>query len=81
MTADDIAQGKVVNCRLCPIARAVNRHLLPGTFASVDGVTVHIRMDHDFNDEVIGLVLPPEARNFVGKFDNGATVQPFTFEL
>ena len=72
VTAEDIKNGKKLNCFWCPIALAVSRSAnTPDCW--VDNTRVEIR----------GMIyqLPREAGQFIVDFDKGARVEPFSFEL
>lgn len=73
----------------CPLARAINRNLLPGMMAVVGVTDMEIMVDHPLKDlwamdpveVVLRLPLPENARQFVIQLDRGSVVHPFTFTL
>lgn len=70
VTADHIARGLHDNCYSCPIALAVIDAGGSGVMVELQRVsTVHSRFD-----------LPPEAQEWVSRFDDHKPVQPFSFE-
>ena len=82
VTAGHIEAGRVADCRLCPVARAVKDAIgMPG--AVVDAYASSIIV---WPAEVDALAVrrahtPFEVREFIGRFDNGLPVAPFEFEL
>jgi hypothetical protein len=78
VTADDIAKGHVNDGCYCPIARACHR-----VFPSLPELVVgrwDVFADAGDSDARIGQ-LPPEAVEFIEKFDQYRAVEPFEFEL
>lgn len=73
VTKQDIEQGECKSPWRCPIALAINRVMQPGCRAYVDYDTVIIACQ-DYR-------LPPEASQFVDRFDDQASVSPFSFSL
>jgi len=76
VTAEDIASGDPQECSSCPIARAMNR-ATPGRKWLVD--------DRFAGYHVCGRItdfpMPDSAREFISRFDRGAAVEPFAFEI
>jgi hypothetical protein len=73
VTQDDIDNGEPHNPCGCPIARAITRvRDTPTVFSSwaYIGGTCHTEYD-----------LPPEATEFIRRFDIGEPVEPFDFEM
>ncbi len=66
--------------RTCPIARALNDHLLPGMVAGVIGLEAILSLE-DEDQWIASIDLPPEVGEFVLAFDGGYQVQPFTFTV
>lgn len=75
VTRIDIERGKRCHSCKCPVARAIRRHGWPG--ARVGGMTVSEKLDgdHPYSN------LPIRAQNFIGRFDAGEKVKPFSFTL
>ena len=71
VTQFDIDHGVRSSVSSCPIAHALH-HDYP--FARVYGSWVTLDYKHEAD-------LPPEAIQFIDMFDEGATVEPFTFIL
>lgn len=73
VTQKDIDKGTVGDCILCPIARALSRakhrKMRVGMFVYYEAYSC------------VDKPLPPEARNFVKRFDKGLKVKPFEFEV
>jgi hypothetical protein len=81
VTAKDIEKGYQGSCTACPVALAVMRHLKPGLFPSV-GSAVRIHMFGDYVGHCRGFALTPlVAISFMGDFDAGIKVSPFSFTL
>lgn len=88
VTAEDIAAPchSGYRNRTCPVARAVNRELLPGMFAMVTwdgGITIAVqtgdaRYDYDM---VFDTLAPVEVVRFIQNYDSFRPVEPFEFEL
>jgi hypothetical protein len=77
VTQEDIDAGKREDCRNCPIALAVKR-ACPNWL----NIAVSWQVEADtINGDPIEIQLPQEAEDFVGMFDDGMKVQPFTFTL
>lgn len=74
VTQNDIKYGKAVSCRLCPIATAVCRRFAKG-FGSVMVGGSCVKIGRKF------FALPKSARKFIGRFDRGETVKPFSFKF
>lgn len=77
VTQDDIAAGVRDSCFKCPIARAVNRAF------GIDNAVVGPREVSHYrgNRKLWQFPLPPEARQFITRFDHGLPVAPMEFEL
>lgn len=79
VTAEDIAAGRPRRCYFCPIALAVRRALRRRDTGAVmvtpEQITYHTGLVEHVHE------LPIEAMGFVGRFDAGEDVEPFTFEL
>lgn len=73
VTQEDIDHGIKGDCDLCPIARAVHRHI-PTARVGITVIRLN-RMSFSCID------LPEEARNFIHLFDHGMKVIPFEFEV
>ena len=80
VTQEDIAAGKPGEACLCPIARAVARLLAADLSEepAVVGPSVLLAVMAG-DDTTTQYDLPEEAATFIGRFDNGHTVKPFTF--
>lgn len=72
VTQEDINAGKRNACELCPVALSVKR-MFPKRTIYVD--TRYIVID------LLGFVIPIEARDFITAFDAGRPVKPFSFPL
>jgi hypothetical protein len=72
VTQEDISNGRRASCTDCPIALGLDRSLgfrcdgVGSLFAQISGEDI---------------ALPPNALNFLNRFDAGLPVQPFEFEL
>jgi hypothetical protein len=75
VTQDDIAIGFKQNCQACPVARACFRIL--GVDVSVNGDQVK---DYEW-PHVLESDLPPEVGRWIGRFDAGWEVEPFSFDI
>lgn len=71
VTQEDIDEGVAGDCEACPIAQAGFR----ATLSHTQVMGKRIRLYGVWRD------LPPEAINFVLRFDNGGLVTPFSFEV
>ena len=79
VTQRDIDFGRKEESTLCPVALAIKRQLVNVDSVSV-GVThllYHIQGDEDMTE----VLLPPEVKHFVNRFDYGHEVFPFEFEI
>lgn len=76
VTQKHIDDGEVCNCTSCPIALALRDE-------GVQAPIVDARTTSFFrnNGSWCKYYLPPEARSFIHKFDNGIKVEPIEFEL
>ena len=76
VTAEDIAKGRRQSACACPIALAMER---VGACPVVGTDAANISFGYRRFDHV---ELPPEATEFITKFDDGDTsVRPFSFDL
>lgn len=73
VTQDDINKGIKENCRFCPVALAVQR-----TFndPEMDVFSPCIK-----NCEEDRVASPSSVCDFIDRYDNGESVQPFSFEI
>lgn len=79
VTANDIRRGYRGDNRLCPIARAMARTAVARhRYVSITGEYAAVREEIGNGYELSG-DLPPEARDFVARFDAGDPVQPIRF--
>jgi len=76
---EHIDKGIREKCGSCPIALAINEHLVDGVISNVRYSRVDLVKNEVYLVEE--LRLPPEASRFIRSFDNGEQVQPFSFEL
>lgn len=76
VTEEDIGTGLTGNPWHCPIAKAVDR--LTTLMPEVNYGSVCLYRNYEI---VYCADLPVEARLFIGNFDAGNPVAPFTFEL
>lgn len=77
VSADDIAQGRIGECRHCPLALALERTLTPRHHQDaweVDEFSCKI-------EAVVEIDLPLHASEFIVAFDAGYAVAPFSFQL
>jgi len=74
VTAEDIASGTRNNGGSCPIALALRRYL-PSVPLSVGSMFILYGVDET------QVPLPKSAQRFIGSFDKGLTVSPFSFRL
>jgi hypothetical protein len=73
VTAEDIEQGQPNDSRCCPIALALKR-IYPDRTIRVG--------DEGFAEIGDGMaILPDEAYQFIGAFDEGRSVKPISFTL
>jgi len=77
VTAEHIARGERQSCTRCPIALAI-RDAFPGAISFAVGGPMVMLWTGGSEREID---LPAEAFKFVNAFDNGRTVEAFTFEL
>jgi len=75
VTQEDIAAGVKQNCYECPISKALTRMGYSNVLTSTLGILGTI------NDIRYRCRIPPEALVFIGDFDKGKTVSPFTFNI
>lgn len=74
VTAEDIARGEPRNECWCPVARAITRAADLPAIVHDDVWCVYDSMEGPY-------ALPEEATTFIARFDKGAPVQPFAFEI
>lgn len=82
VTKRDLELGIPRNCRLCPVARAISRHLNKNTLVNVYPVLVQFVNNSS-------LELPPawnvylsyRVNRKITRYDDRSIVQPFTFEI
>lgn len=75
VTKTDIAKGDPGDCFSCPIALALQRKASKVVVGSTHA---------DFKwkgRKYSDICLPREAVKFIGEFDSGESVKPFTFDL
>jgi hypothetical protein len=85
VTADDIANGTRLNACQCPIARAATRAGLFAVEVYPSGGPDEFQPGHP-SEIIFGTPrrssrLPATAERFISAFDEGRTVEPFSFEL
>lgn len=80
VTKFDIKHGTQSDCHSCPVARAVNRALKHRYCTEVSGYSVRVYTKHGYF-RVERYKSPTRVSTFIGKFDSGMTVKPFTFTL
>ena len=84
VTKEDIKRGIRQSPFSCPIALALERKRV-----NVDAVKEGAVFLHEWEDpepgcesgDQVKISLPLKAKNFIGDFDNGYPVKPFTFNL
>ena len=80
VTAEDIAAGEKGHCQRCPIALAMLR--CPNVFSVVVGEEISVQTyDQDQWTEPYVAECPSVASKFVGDFDSGDKVEPFSFDI
>lgn len=79
VTAAHIARGEPGVYGSCPIALALSEAINSPAWRA--RVSVFCDTVAVFGDDVWPAALPPEALDFIGRFDNGETVAPFSFDL
>jgi hypothetical protein len=83
ITADDIAFGKAIgvrNCIACPLARAIRRLLKPESWALVIFHEFVLARSPECHRPYYG-VLPDDAAEWLGRFDEHEPVEPETFRI
>lgn len=87
VTQDDINHGIVLDCYACPVAKAINRILLPELVAEVGNSFLWIYEDDRSLSElargvpVESCYLPREVIHSICSFDLNQAIKPFSFEL
>lgn len=83
VTEEDIAKGERCSSAFCPIARAVKRVLGKDCAVGSATMTVFTPVKHEDFSAADFYELPPEARDFIRRFDSfdDEAVTPFEFEL
>jgi hypothetical protein len=79
VTSDDIANGVKGNCSRCPVALAIAR--LPRFSSHSVTVGLITAVTHDFAGRETNFIMAEEASSFIGQFDAGKPVIPFTFTM
>jgi hypothetical protein len=74
VTQADIDHGEPGEPCVCPVARAIARVVAAEDWAPLVTAT-SVQFDADCAD------LPREARDFIGRFDSGQSVEPFSFQF
>ena len=77
VTAEDIESG-VGHNEYCPVARACKRAIGANAVVLVYPTKIHVYTHRGASGT---FEVPYEAKLFIAKFDNGAMVEPFSFEL
>ena len=78
VTASCIAFGCTEDGANCPVARAI-RVCLPDA-VTVDVGEENVYLAHTWHDRAF-VALPKKVRKFIGAFDKGLEVRPFSFTL
>jgi len=84
VTKRDIAEGVRMDCKRCPVARAIARRLVKSATVKVGGEISVGGLDvHFWDGKSSYTALPGSAISFVRRFDRGLlwNVKPFTFKL
>jgi hypothetical protein len=96
VTQEDIDRGEPLNCRSCPVALAINRHLPRSYWADVGEFACFIIRGSDidrqrkpfmelFSEEHLLFRTPPEVADFINDLDEGThfgtKLKPFSFRL
>lgn len=78
VTQEDIDNGEPDDCSECPVALAIWRELplFRGVRVNRDGIYLV-----DMDNRVYERDFPHGVLNFIGLFDEGGYVEPFSFEL
>ena len=80
VTTDDIAKGKRLSTRCCPVALAIRRSLRKRVTVGVDSAAIYRKRVAD--DNIIATAkFPAEVTRFIYDFDDKRVVQPFDFVL
>lgn len=80
VTQADIDAGEKGDCGKCPIALAVDRAIPGAINISVGDDMIVFQLSGGYNGVLIGET-PKVAVDFIGLFDEGCRVQPFSFDL
>jgi len=78
VTEQHIEQGEGGNCERCPIALAIHA-LIPCLALDVNPDVIVLKMNEGGPWRT--LTTPPAVAEFIGRFDGGYFVKPFSFEL
>ena len=85
VTQSDIDNGIRNSTCSCPIALAAKRAINDGALPSVCCSDIEFEYKTERDGDVVyrfkSAYLPTIARDFIRKFDNGGTVEPFSFEI
>ena len=88
VTAEDIAAGDRGDSAACPIARAMRRlfEREPGKVRAAASSLVRLQWPLVLSTTALlpsgrWAPLPPDARGFIARYDAGAAVAPFRFQL
>jgi hypothetical protein len=77
VTAAHIARGVRDDCENCPVALAIRDAIPDVKLVAVDGNRATFAGRYDWID----IELPLAVGEFIGNFDDGGTVGPFSFDL
>lgn len=83
ITQEDINLGECGSCTRCPIALGTNRALREHDRVDLlsEVSAYQIELQDEWENVKAEIDLPARARDFVRKFDDGESVQPFCFEI
>lgn len=79
VTKSDIKRGDRQNCKLCPVAHALNRAMHYHYWVEVGGFSVEWMRRP--TGPVKQVPLPVKVGRWIGRFDMGKPVKPFMFTL
>jgi hypothetical protein len=79
VTAEHIAEGIREDCERCPVALAIADAFPDLTYVRVGPDNIGVQ--RGVGEFQTLLAVPPDAQNFIWDFDDGATPDPFTFDL